>query len=109
MKWYENYNKFFEIFNNSGIAVDETAFYFKTDINEKEHYIGFISKQDKPYWAGYCDITNGCAFKTAEELFNAKIYDGKSIKERWNQIVIIQISGIPVEDWDIVCLRERIE
>ena len=36
---------------------------------------------------------------TAEELFNAKIYGGKSIKERWNEIVLIQIFGMNSDDW----------
>ena len=44
---------------------------------------------------------------TAEELFNAKIYGGKSIKERWNEIVLIQwneivliqIFGMNTDDW----------
>ena len=99
MKWYEDYNKFFKIFKRSGVYVDETAFCFKDDINQAEHYIGYLPEYDKPYWAGYCDVPNGCNFKTAEELFNAEIYDGKSIKDRWNEIVFIQISGIDIDEW----------
>ncbi len=99
MKWYEDYNKFFKIFKISGVYVDETAFYFKNDINQVEHYIGFLPEYDKPFWAGYCDISNGCEFKTAEELFNAKIYDSKSIKQRWNEIVFIQIAGVDINEW----------
>ena len=99
MKWYEDYEKFFKVFKRSGSIVDETAFYFKDDINQVERYIGCFSKKDKPYWAGYCDIPNGCEFETAEELFNAKIYDGKSIKDRWNEIILIQICGIGIDDW----------
>lgn len=97
--WYEDYNQFLTFFKKSGTAVDETVFYFKSDKNEEEHYIGFIPQYDEPYWAGYCDIPDGCSFMTAEELFNAKIYDGKSIKDRWNEIVIHQIGCISAESW----------
>lgn len=53
----------------------------------------------QPYWAGYCDVPDGCEFKTAQELFEAKIYDGKSIKDRWSELVIINFGGISVYDW----------
>lgn len=73
--------------------------YFKTDLNQNNHYIGYLPEYDKPYWAGYCDIPNGFEFKTAEELFLAKIYDGKSIKDRWNEIAFIQIFGMDIDEW----------
>ena len=99
MKWYEDYDSFFKVFKRSGSAADETAFYFKNDKNQVERYIGYLPKYAKPYWAGHCDVPNGCDFKTAEELFNAKIYDGKSIKDRWNEILFIQISGVDINEW----------
>lgn len=102
MKWYEDYNRFFNVFKNSGISVDETVFLLKNEEPQKEHYIGFLPEYNKPYWAGYCDIPNGCEFKTAEELFNAKIYDGRSIKDRWNEIEIYEISGVAIEEWATV-------
>ena len=85
-----------KMFRN-GFGVDETVFYFNDDKEQREHYIGYISKYDKPYWAVYCDIDNGVEFKTADELFNAKIYDGKSIKDRWEQIVLTEIGGLSIE------------
>ncbi|MGN0612362.1 MAG: hypothetical protein ACI4JB_00540 [Porcipelethomonas sp.] len=60
-----------------GDGIDETVFYFDDDPDKTEHYIGYLPQYDKPYWAGYCDIENGCEFSTAEELFGAKIYDGR--------------------------------
>ena len=85
--------KIFEI----GEGCDETTFYFKTDPKEKEHYLGYKPEYKKPYWVGYCDIENGCEFLTAKEMFEAPIYDGKSIKDRWNEIVLCTIGGCPVE------------
>lgn len=58
----------------AGYHIDETCFYFSDDAEEEVHYIGFIAKYECPYWAGYCDIPNGCEFSTAEELVTAPIY-----------------------------------
>ena len=99
MAWYEDCERFFKVFKNSGAKADETLFCFKTDTAQAEHYIGFHPQFDKPYWAGYCDINGGCNFKTAEDLFNAKIYGGKSIKERWNEIELLEISGVDIQEW----------
>lgn len=63
-------------------------------------YIGYLSQHEKPYWAGYCDIEDGCEFKTAKELFEAKIYDKRSIKDRWDELVLINIGGISADDWE---------
>lgn len=81
-----------------GFGVDETVFYFDDDKEQQEHYIGYIPTYDKPYWAGYCDIDNGTEFKTADELFNAKIYNGKSIKERWSHLILVEIGGLSIDD-----------
>lgn len=82
-----------------GETIDETSFYFLDDEKEEEHYLGFLPHFEKPYWVGYCDIENGTEFYTAEELVNAKIFDGKSLKERWNQVCITSILGMDIEDW----------
>ncbi|MCI8509261.1 MAG: hypothetical protein HFJ06_11985 [Lachnospiraceae bacterium] len=81
-----------------GEGVDETTFYFDDDEKEVEHYIGYLPQYEKPYWAGYCDIEDGCEFLSAKELFEAEIYNGKSIKQRWKQVVLTTIGGVPVED-----------
>lgn len=83
----------------TGKYVDETNFYFVDDPEEMEHYLGYLPEYEKPYWAGYCDIEDGCEFETAEELFEAKIYDGKSLKDRWDAVALINIGGISVQDY----------
>ena len=75
----------------AGYHIDETYFYFSDDAEEEEHYIGCIAKYEHPYWAGYSDIPNGCEFSTAEELVTAREYNGKSLKERWDKVVITDI------------------
>ena len=99
MKWYEDYNRFLQAFISEGIYADETTFYFKDDPSETVHYIGYLPGYESPYWAGYCDIPNGADFKTAEELFNAKIYDGKSIRERWSELVVLDFGAIPIDEY----------
>ncbi len=92
------YDELLKIFEK-GDDCDETVFYFKTDPKQKEHYLGFIPKYDKSYWIGYCDIEDGCEFTTAKEMFEAKVFDGKSIKSRWDEVVLCSINGRNVEDF----------
>ncbi len=89
---------FFQILA-AGKMIDETYFYFSDDPQETEHYLGYLPEYENPYWVGYCDIENGCNFKTAEELVNAPIYDGRSLKERWNEVVLCAIGNINVDEW----------
>ena len=98
------YEKFLRIFENADkYNVDETLFYFDDDPSGEDHFLGWIGGQEKPYWVGYCDIEDGCEFRTAHEMFEAKIYDGKSLKERWEQAVVCTIGGIDAETWLSYC------
>jgi hypothetical protein len=92
------YNELLQLFI-IGKNIDETMFYFDDDEIETEHYIGYLPQYSMPYWAGYCDVENGCEYKTAEELFNAPIYNGRSIKDRWEHLVLVSIEGISIADW----------
>ena len=83
----------------AGLSIEETCFYFEDDPDEKEHYLGYIPNQEKPYWVGYCDIENGCEFERATELVDAPIFDGKTLRERWKQVIICSIEGCCLDDW----------
>ena len=87
------YETLFSLFDKKALNIDETSFYFKNDPHKIEHFIGYLPQYNLPYWVGYCDIEGGCEFKTAKELFEAPIFDGKSIKERWNEVEIIAIGA----------------
>lgn len=107
MRFYEDYNFMLEKFASGDERLDETMFYFQTDPAEEEHYIGYISKYEKPYWIGCCDILGGCEFRTAREMFEAKVFNNQSMKDRWNEIVIVSIAGINVDEWDISWFDKR--
>ncbi len=95
---FETFQKILE--NDDKFQIDETLFYFDDEPeNEQEHFLGCIRDYDKPYWIGYCDIPNGCDFETASDLLNAKVFNGSSIRDRWEHIVIENIGGILIEDW----------
>ena len=93
------YKNLFNLFDQKCINIDETCFIFKDDPQEIEHFIGYDPRFKLPYWVGYCDIEGGCEFKTAKELFEAPIFAGKSIKDRWDDIELIAIGGINVDEW----------
>ncbi|MBR3497535.1 MAG: hypothetical protein IKO05_00905 [Selenomonadaceae bacterium] len=102
-----SYEDLLYLFEHDRDHVDETAFYFDDDPEEDEHYIGCQpmtydgKRDDKPYQIGLCDIdtVEGRVFATAKELFEAKVFDGKSIKERWEHVVVFQIGGAGIEDY----------
>ncbi len=100
MEWYRDFDFIFEQFERGNELINETVFYFKSDPNELEHYIGYSPQYDEPYWAGLCDIPGGCSFSAATELFEAKIYDGRSIRDRWDELVLVEINGLSVMDVD---------
>jgi len=103
-----SYEDLLYLFEHNKDHVDETVFYFDDDPEEAEHYIGYI-----PEVKG--DIEDGCDFKTAKELFEAKVFDGKSIKERWEHVVVFQFGGFGAEDFiemygeDILRNRKRVD
>lgn len=92
----------------AGMNVDETSFSFKKDNQDFIRYIGYSENDPLPYWAGLCDLPDGRRFQTADELFDAKIYDGKSLKERWDEVTIYSINSLPLDDW-LSCLPHSVE
>lgn len=72
---------------------------FMDDLQESDHYIGYLPEYEEPYWVGYCDIPDGCEYRSAEKLLEAKIFDGKSLREQWSNVCIVSIEGICLQDW----------
>ena len=102
------YQMLFDLFNMKAINIDETSFRFRNDPRKIEHFIGYVPQYELPYWVGYCDIEGGCNFKTAKELFEAPIFDVKSMKDRWYEVEIIAIGAINIDEWDVkFCLPDQ--
>ncbi|HHT7719856.1 TPA: hypothetical protein ACT2FD_000608 [Streptococcus suis] len=100
------YDYFLQEFE-AGMNVDETAFRFETDNQDTLRYIGY-SGNEAPYWAGLSDLPDGGRFNTAQELFEAKIYDGQSLKERWSEVKIYSILSLTLDDW-LSCVPHSVE
>ncbi len=95
---FEDFQKILE--NDDVFFIDETLFCFDDEPeNEQMHYLGCIREYEKPYWIGYCDIPDGCEFLTASEMLNAKVFHGRSIKEKWDHMIFENIGGIGLDDW----------
>lgn len=75
----------------------EICFRFSDEDETTERFIG-SSDINGLYWAGLCDAP-GCEFKTADVLLGAKIYGGRSLKERWDDVVIREIDAIRLDEW----------
>ena len=72
--------------------IESTKFYFSDDPYKRIHTIGYDSNLEKPYHARYFDEDDIHYFSTANELFNAPVYENESIKDRWKNLIIIRIS-----------------
>ena len=94
--------------------MNETEIWFLDDEDRGECILGYIpyislnnrDKKyfDKPYWIGTgCDVKDGMDFLTAEELLEAKVYGGRSIKDAWNQVWVIVLGMTSPEDWFSRC------
>ena len=88
--------------------VDESSLSCDKDNQDFRRYIGYSENEPLPYWAGLCDLPDGRRFRTADELFEARIYDGKSLKERWDEVTIYSINSLPLDDW-LSCLPHSVE
>ena len=94
-----DYEFFLNLLKTNGSWLDETHFYFADDPEKTERWLGCIPSREKPYWVGDCDNPGGTEYLTAEELIEAPVFDGKSLKERWTQVRIDSTMGVSLKDW----------
>ncbi len=105
------YSYLLDLFRKGEPMIDETTFYFMEESPGDSHIIGYLGYgsqpvADKPYWAGYCDHENGFTANTADELFEAPIYGGKSLKDRWKDVYIWTIGPMEPKEF-IQMFREK--
>lgn len=94
-----NYDFFFERILKEK-CIGEMSFCFE---DEKEKFLGIMKEYERPYWIGECDNKDGMDFESAKSLVDAKVYDGKSLRERWAEVEIISIDALSAEEWLEMC------
>ena len=103
---FPSIEKFLEIFTSEPRLLNESEFRFASDpISPKqpgyctERMIGWMSNQSKPYWIGGCDNDADAQFSSAEELMDAPVFGGKSLRERWDEIMLHSLMSINPDEW----------
>lgn len=94
-----DYDFFLDLLTSSGTWLNETNFSFADDPEQQERWLGCLPQYEQPYWVGGCDIPKGADFHTAKELMEAPIFNGKSLRERWDQVRIYGMMGLDLEEW----------
>lgn len=92
----------------------ENSFYVENSDKYCDCWMGFNQDFSEPYWFGLTpDGKNSYDFKCAEEMLNAKVFDGRSMKDIWDKIYFISINCISACDWvicnciDFYCCRKQ--
>lgn len=72
----------------------EISFYVKGSEKYKECWMGKNGAEEKQYWFGLTPDGNEVySYSTFNEMANAKVFDGQSLKEICNSITINEIIG----------------
>ena len=109
-----DYDLFLRCLTECADRIDETEILFLDDEDRGECIMGYIpyimlNNRDKrvfenPYWIGTgCDVKDGADFLTAEDMLQAKVYGGRSIKEAWDKVCVLNLGMVPLEDWFTNC------
>ncbi|MBR1764377.1 MAG: hypothetical protein IJ746_03185 [Ruminococcus sp.] len=87
--------------NDERFNVDGTVFYFDDDNtkDEKTYYICCDHYYNKPYWITKLDNPISDKYSTASELLTARVFNGRSLKDRYEHMVIEEI-GIMLSERD---------
>lgn len=102
---------FLDVFTDNPMLLNESEFRFASDpISPKQpgycsgYTIGWIGETEKPYWIGGCEGQDA-QFSSAEELMNAPVFGGKSLRERWDDILWLSLMSIPPDEWMSLFLK----
>ena len=93
------YEALYKLFDEKRANINDTSFRFRSDPEGIERFMGFQPRNGLPYWLGYCDVEGGCNFKTAAEMFEAPVFGGRSVKDRWVEVELITIGAIDIDEW----------
>lgn len=95
------FEKFYEIFEKYGFA--ESVLRVKN--SKKFQYVWFGASQNPHkdnellYQFGSKEDNISCSFSSLDDFVNAKIFDGKSLKEIWDNVEIIALDCVSPEEY----------
>lgn len=97
------FERFYEIFEKYGFS--ESTFRLKNSKKFQNVWFGVTQNPHKDngllYWYGSEEDNLSCDFSSLEDFVNAKIFDGKSLKEIWDNIEITSLDCISPEEYTI--------
>lgn len=103
---FPSVEKFTELFTKNPLLLNESAFRFVSDpISPRqpgyitERMIGWCEGEKHPYWIGGCDNDREAQFDTAEELLHAPVFSGRSMADRWHEILWLSLMSIDPSEW----------
>ncbi|MBQ2725472.1 MAG: hypothetical protein IJF78_07190 [Clostridia bacterium] len=103
---------FLDVFTDNPMLLNESEFLLASDpISPKQpgycgaYMIGWLGETEKPYWIGGFDGAQDARFSSAEELMDAPVFGGKSLRERWDDIMWLSLMSIPTDEWMSLFLR----
>ncbi len=99
----ENFPIKYDYFRERLIAKDgvyEINFHITDNEDYQDVWMGYCNEH-KEYWFGRIKGSeeNGYDFETADELLNAKVFDGKSMVELWDKAEFDLINGVSTHTW----------
>ncbi len=93
-----------DLFRELEEDMDGTAFYFISEQGTgTNRELGCLPEGPRTggqrFWADNCDLPEGFRCETAEQLFDAPIYGGRSLRERWSEVWLYHIGGLYTNDF----------
>lgn len=80
-------------------VIDETNFYIENDPEYDCCWLGRLNGPT-PFWYGLtADGSQAYEYATAQELVDAKVFHGKSLREVWAQVRFYSIGNIDPDTW----------
>lgn len=61
-------------------------------------WMGYSDDEDC-YWFGLSDAKQSYDYKTADDILNAKVFDGKSMCELWDKVEFYTVNGVSSHTW----------
>ncbi|HEL2401917.1 TPA: hypothetical protein TZS69_000873 [Streptococcus suis] len=92
------YDYFLQEFE-AGMMPGEINFSFETDEESELRSFGYSKEVEQPYWIRENKQTDERRFTNSAPLFSSPLFDGKSLRERWYEVVIYSIAGQSLNDW----------